>query len=110
MDAATIESYRGLGGYELLGRSMDKIKETDFANIRDVCNRLQLQGLILVGGARTSTDAAYLAEYLLGTDCETAVVCIPVDMGCSIKNQFVEATVGFDTATKVSSQIVGQST
>lgn len=107
MNAETIAAYRGLGGFELLGRSMDRLSGDDFPKVFDVCRSLDLAGLVLVGGARTCTDAAYLSEFLLSQGSDTAVVVVPADMGGSIKNQFVEATVGFDTSTKVSAQICG---
>jgi pyrophosphate--fructose-6-phosphate 1-phosphotransferase len=108
LDAETIAPYRGLGGYELLGRSSDSISSKDFDKVLETCQKLNLTGLVLIGGARTCTDAAYLSEFLLGHRCETVVVVAPADMGGSLRNQFVESTVGFDTATKVSAQIVGQ--
>lgn len=107
LDAATIAPYRGQGGYELLGRSADSIKATDFERVRKACSDLGLTGLVIIGGARSCTDAAYLAEYLKANGCATAVIAVPADMGCSIRNQFVETTVGFDTSTKISAQIVG---
>jgi diphosphate--fructose-6-phosphate 1-phosphotransferase len=107
LDADTIAPYRGQGGYELLGRSADTIKASDFEKVARVCSELALTGLVIIGGARSCTDAAYLAEYLKANACHTAVVAIPADMGCSIRNQFVETTIGFDTSTKISAQIVG---
>ena len=107
LDADVIASYRGLGGYELLGRSSDSISAKDFEKVLKVCTDLHLDGLVLVGGARTATDTMYLSEFMLQKNCETVVVCVPADMGGSMRNQFVETTVGFDTSTKASAQIVG---
>jgi diphosphate-dependent phosphofructokinase len=74
-----------------------------------VCKDLSLDGLMLLGGPRSATDAAYLAEYLMQhTDVHTAVVTVPLTIDGSIKNQFIETTVGFDTASKFTSQIVGE--
>ena len=107
LDAETIAPYRGMGGYEMLGRSMDRISTEDFESVEKACARLGLDGLVLVGGARSCTDAAYLSEYMLSRGSRTTVVAVPADMGCSIKNQFVETTVGFDTSCKVSATICG---
>lgn len=87
---------------------MDRISSDDYESVLRVCTDLGLNGLLLVGGARSCTDAAYLAEFMLQRGSSTTVVALPVDMGGSIKNQFVEATVGFDTSCKVSSQICGK--
>ena len=87
---------------------MDRISSDDYERVMTVCKELQLSGLVLIGGNRSCTDAAYLSEYLLAQRIETAVIAIPADMGGSIKNQFVETTVGFDTSCKVSAQICGK--
>lgn len=99
-------TYRGQGGFDLLGRSVDRIKSSDYDAIIANCQRLQLRGLILLGGSRTHTDAAYLSEYMRSR-CDVGVVAVPVHMGDGIRNQFVEGCVGFDTAAKVTAQIVG---
>jgi len=69
--------------------------------------RLRLRGLVLIGGTFTNTDAAHLAEYFAANQqCEracsrTAVIGVPASIDGDIHNQFVEATLGFDTATRV---------
>jgi hypothetical protein len=105
-----MENYRGLGGFELLCRSADNLRSLDqYNSITQVCKALNLDGLLLLGGPTTATDAAYLAEYLIAkTDCETAIITAPLTISGSIRNQFVEATIGFDTAAKCAAQIVGQ--
>ena len=113
LTAEILQNYRGQGGFELLGRSVDRIRHTaaEHDQIAEVCKKLALDGLLLMGGPRTQTDAAYLAEYLLQKDGEvgTTVVTVPLIYNGSIRNQFVETTVGFDTATKMTSQIIGES-
>lgn len=72
---------------------------------------MNLHGLLLLGGPTTATNAAYLAEYLIAnTDCDTAIVTAPLTISGSIRNQFVETTIGFDTAAKCAAQIVGKFT
>lgn len=108
--AEILQNYRGQGGFDLLGRSVDKIKHTaeEHAAVAAVCKQLALDGLLLMGGPRTSTDAAYLAEALLAQgEVRTAVVTVPLIYNGSIYNPFVETTVGFDTATRTTAQIIG---
>jgi pyrophosphate--fructose-6-phosphate 1-phosphotransferase len=110
--AEVLQNYRGQGGFDLLGRSVDKIKhnEAEHDAVAAVCKKLGLDGLVLMGGPRTSTDAAYLAEALLARrDVGTAVVTVPLIYNGSIRNAFVETTVGFDTATRTTAQIIGTS-
>ena len=100
-------AYRGGGGSELLCRSIENIDSLDFSGIAATCTARQLDGLVLVGGARTNTVAAYLAEYLLESGCTTKVITTPVDCTGAFRNEFVETTVGFNTCSRVAGQIVG---
>jgi len=107
--AEILQNYRGQGGFDLLGRSVDRIRHSaaEHDAIAAVCKKFELDGLLLMGGSRTSTDAAYLAEaFLAKGDVQTAVVTVPLIYNGSIRNQFVETTVGFDTATRMTSQII----
>ncbi|CAM9806155.1 unnamed protein product, partial [Phaeothamnion confervicola] len=105
---ALLSGYRNQGGFDLLGRSVDAIKTEDQVNkARKACERLKLDGLVLIGGNRTHTDAAYLAEHFKASGVRTAVVGVPCSISGAMKNQFVESAVGFDTAVKVYSQLVG---
>jgi diphosphate--fructose-6-phosphate 1-phosphotransferase len=102
-------NYRCQGGFDLLGRSVDRLQgEESYQAVTKVCQTLKLDGLVLLGGSKTSTDAAYFAEYLRQENViKTTIVCVPLTITGSIQNQFVEATVGFDTASKLTAQIVG---
>jgi len=102
------EAYRGTGGLSLLGRTVDRLKsEEELAQARTCCEELGLSGLILVGGARTCTDAAYVAEYMAQQRCETAIVGVPCGIEGSMVNEFIETSIGFDSAAKAMAQLVG---
>jgi diphosphate--fructose-6-phosphate 1-phosphotransferase len=105
--ADQLTAYRGGGGSELLCRSIENIDSLDFAGIGSTCSARGLDGLVLVGGARTNTVAAYLAEFLVNSKCATKIITTPVDCTGAFRNEFVETTVGFNTCTKVAGQIVG---
>lgn len=58
--------YRNQGGFDMLSRTVDQIRgEEQCAATADVCTALRLNGLVMVGGTYTNTDAAFLAEYML---------------------------------------------
>jgi len=105
--AEKLATYRGQGGFELLSRSVDFIEVDVYPRVAETLRSNQLDGLVMIGGARTSTTAAYISEYLLANQIATRVVTVPVDMAGSLKNEFVELPVGFDTASKVAGQIAG---
>ncbi|XP_071696446.1 pyrophosphate--fructose 6-phosphate 1-phosphotransferase subunit alpha-like [Rutidosis leptorrhynchoides] len=102
-----LATYKNQGGYDLLGRTQDQIRTTEQVNAAmAACNALKLDGLVIVGGVTSNTDAAQLAETFAEAKCATKVVGVPVTLNGDLKNQFVEANVGFDTICKVNSQLI----
>ncbi|WCJ44778.1 Pyrophosphate--fructose 6-phosphate 1-phosphotransferase subunit alpha [Euphorbia peplus] len=102
-----LATYKNQGGYDLLGRTKDQIKTTEQVNAAlATCNNLKLDGLVIIGGVTSNTDAAQLAETFAEAKCPTKVVGVPVTLNGDLKNQFVETNVGFDTICKVNSQLI----
>ncbi|KAK8450976.1 hypothetical protein SEVIR_6G130600v4 [Setaria viridis] len=102
-----LASYKNQGGFDLLGRSIDQIRTTkQVSSAMATCRSLNLDGLVIIGGVTSNSDAAQLAETLIQNNCKTKVVGVPVSLNGDLKNQFVETTVGFDTVCKVNSQLV----
>ena len=105
---ADIDSHRNQGGFDLLGRSADKIRSPEEqAAAGATCKALKLDGLVLVGGTFTAGDAANLAEYFKSASIPTAVVCIPCSIDGDVSSPMVEITLGLDTASKVNAQLIG---
>ncbi|KAG4908814.1 hypothetical protein JHK84_054723 [Glycine max] len=102
-----LSTYKNQGGYDLLGRTKDQIRTTEQVNAAlAACNNLKLDGLVIIGGVTSNTDAAQLAETFVVAKCPTKVVGVPVTLNGDLKNQFVETNVGFDTICKVNSQLI----
>ncbi|KAG5392806.1 hypothetical protein IGI04_022769 [Brassica rapa subsp. trilocularis] len=102
-----LQTYKNQGGYDLLGRTKDQIRTTEQVNAAlKACTDLKLDGLVIIGGVTSNTDAAHLAEFFAEAKCSTKVVGVPVTTNGDLKNQFVEANVGFDTICKVNSQLI----
>ncbi|KAH8946831.1 hypothetical protein BDL97_11G008000 [Sphagnum fallax] len=100
-------NYRNQGGFDLLGRTKDQIRSLQQVNDAKIaCQTLKLDGLVLVGGCSTNTDAAQLAETFVASGCATKVIGVPVAIDGDLKNQFVETDVGFDSTCKVYSQLI----
>ena len=92
----------------MLGRSVDKIRTvTELSAALSTVNALQLDGLVLLGGTFTNTDAAHLAEYFVQKGAPTRVIGVPTTIDGDIRSEYVESTVGFDTACRVTAQLVG---
>ncbi|XP_008796200.1 pyrophosphate--fructose 6-phosphate 1-phosphotransferase subunit alpha [Phoenix dactylifera] len=102
-----LSTYKNQGGYDLLGRTKDQIRTTEQVNAAmTACQALKLDGLVIIGGVTSNTDAAQLAETFAESKCPTKVVGVPVTLNGDLKNQFVETNVGFDTICKVNSQLI----
>ncbi|XP_041017742.1 pyrophosphate--fructose 6-phosphate 1-phosphotransferase subunit alpha [Juglans microcarpa x Juglans regia] len=102
-----LSTYKNQGGYDLLGRTKDQIRTTEQVNAAlTACKDLKLDGLVIIGGVTSNTDAAQLAETFAEAKCATKVVGVPVTLNGDLRNQFVETNVGFDTICKVNSQLI----
>lgn len=96
------------GGYDFLGRSVDKIRtkeELDAA--METCVSMKLNGLVLIGSSHTLSDALLLSEYLLSKKVSTSVIGIPSTVDGNVAHPMLETTIGFDTASKVYSNLIG---
>jgi pyrophosphate--fructose-6-phosphate 1-phosphotransferase len=71
-----------------------------------VCNALRLNGLVVVGGDDSNTNAAVLAEYFAENNSNIKVCGAPKTIDGDLRNEHVEISFGFDTATKVYSERV----
>ncbi|CAN6224029.1 unnamed protein product [Urochloa humidicola] len=102
-----LSSYKNQGGFDLLGRTVDQIRTKEQINAAmSTCCDLSLDGIIIIGGVTSNSDAAQLAETFATHNCKTKVIGVPVTLSGDLKNQFVETTVGFDTVCKVNSQLI----
>ncbi|KAL4178549.1 hypothetical protein AMTRI_Chr13g82850 [Amborella trichopoda] len=102
-----VSAYRNQGGYDMLGRTKDQVRTNEQVSAAlTTCQALKLDGLVIIGGVTSNTDAAQLAETFAEAKCQTKVIGVPVTLYGDLKNQFVEADVGFDTICKVNSQLI----
>lgn len=106
--AEILDPYRNQGGFDLIGSGRTKI-ETDeqFAASADTVSKLKLDGLVIIGGDDSNTNAALLAEYFLNKGVQTKVVGVPKTIDGDLQNEYVEMSFGFDSATKTYSEIIG---
>eukprot|EP01017_Pseudomicrothorax_dubius_P042458 TRINITY_DN6933_c0_g1_i4.p1 TRINITY_DN6933_c0_g1~~TRINITY_DN6933_c0_g1_i4.p1 ORF type:complete len:461 (+),score=153.97 TRINITY_DN6933_c0_g1_i4:42-1385(+) len=68
---------------------------------------LRLDGLVLFGATHTVTDAMYLSEAFLKNGVNTSVIAVPGSVDGNVHHSMLEGTVGFDSASKVYSQLIG---
>ena len=100
--------YRNQGGFDLLGSGRTKIETPEqFAASKKSVADLGLDGLVIVGGDDSNTNAAFLAEYFHKEGCQTKVIGVPKTIDGDLKNQFIECSFGFDSACKTYSELIG---
>lgn len=103
-----LASYRNQGGFDIIGSGRTKIETPEqFAAAADTVKSLKLDGLVIIGGDDSNTNAAFLAEYFKQQGIAASVVGVPKTIDGDLKNEFIEISFGFDTATKIYSEIIG---
>jgi len=108
LTAPLLDSYRNQGGFDLIGSGRTKIEtDTQFAQSLKTVQKQGLDGLVIVGGDDSNTNAAFLAEYFLTHQCSTKVIGVPKTIDGDLKNEFIEISFGFDTAAKTYAEIIG---
>lgn len=108
LDVEELRDYRNLGGFDLIGSGRDKIDSPEHCEAsRKTCRELGLDALVVIGGDDSNTNAALLAEYFASRDEKTCVLGAPKTIDGDLKGGGVEASFGFDTATRVYASLVG---
>lgn len=103
-----VDAYRNQGGFDMIGSGRTKIEtEEQLQASLDTCKNLKLDGLVVIGGDDSNTNAAVLAEYFLEKGVPTKVVGVPKTIDGDLKNSYVATSFGFDTACKVYSEMIG---
>ena len=103
-----VDKVRNLGGFDLLGTGRTKIETPEqFEKAKEVITKMKLDGLVIVGGDDSNTNAYFIHEYLLKSGINCSVVGVPKTIDGDLKSKEVEISFGFDTACKVFSSLIG---
>jgi pyrophosphate--fructose-6-phosphate 1-phosphotransferase len=104
----TLAGYRNTGGFDLLGSARIKIETpSQLAAAKNTVERLGLDGLVVIGGDDSNTNVAILAEHFLQEKCTTRVIGVPKTIDGDIQNAYLHISFGFDTASKIYSEMIG---
>jgi pyrophosphate--fructose-6-phosphate 1-phosphotransferase len=108
LDAAAIAPHRNQGGFHLLSSGRLRLDtEAHFRAAARTCADLRLDGVVVVGGDDSNTNAAYLAEHFAADGIRTAVVGVPKTIDNDCCGEDVRVCFGFDTAARTYAEIVG---
>jgi len=103
-----VDEYRNTGGFDIIGSGRTKLEETaQFDKGVEICNKLGIKALVVIGGDDSNTNACVLAEYYLQKNTGIQVIGCPKTIDGDLKNEMIEASFGFDTACKVYSELIG---
>ena len=103
-----MEKFLNTGGFDLLGSGRTKIETIEqFEQAKVTCQKLSLDALVIIGGDDSNTNAALLTEYFHQEKCATCVIGIPKTIDGDLKNEYVPISFGFDTASKVYAELIG---
>ncbi|MDE5901428.1 MAG: diphosphate--fructose-6-phosphate 1-phosphotransferase [Muribaculaceae bacterium] len=103
-----IDEYRNTGGFDIIGSGRTKLETKEqFDKGLEILKQLEISALVIIGGDDSNTNAAILAEYYKANNAGVQVIGCPKTIDGDLKNSLIETSFGFDTATKVYSEVIG---
>ena len=107
-DDEYINRYRNTGGFDIIGSGRTKLETKEqFAVAAEVCKKHGITAIVIIGGDDSNTNAAVLAEYFAANNTGVQVIGCPKTIDGDLKNEDIECSFGFDTATKTYSELIG---
>ena len=103
-----IDNYRNTGGFDMIGSGRTKLEEVgQFEKGIEIIRQLDIQAIVIIGGDDSNTNACVLAEYYAAKKYGVQVIGCPKTIDGDLKNDQIETSFGFDTATKTYSELIG---
>ena len=107
-DDKFIDAYRNTGGFDIIGSGRTKLEtEEQFEKSLKVCEKLNINAIVIIGGDDSNTNACMLAQWLKAKNTGIQVIGCPKTIDGDLKNSQIEISFGFDTATKTYAELVG---
>lgn len=108
LTAEIIDEYRNTGGFDIIGSGRTKLETKEqFDKGLEILKELDIKAVVIIGGDDSNTNAAILAEYYKAIGAGVQVIGCPKTIDGDLKNAQIETSFGFDTATKVYSEVIG---
>ncbi len=103
-----VDQYRNTGGFDMIGSGRTKLEKVDqFEKGLEIIRELNIKAVVIIGGDDSNTNACVLAEYYAAKNYGVQVIGCPKTIDGDLKNDQIETSFGFDTATKVYSELIG---
>ena len=103
-----MDNYRNTGGFDIIGSGRTKLETEDqFKKALAVCKNLNVGAIVIIGGDDSNTNACLLAEWMKANNTGINVIGCPKTIDGDLKNDQIEISFGFDTATKTYAELIG---
>ena len=108
-----VDAIINTGGFDFLGTDRTKIKTPEqFAQVKATCVKHNLDAIVVIGGDDSNTNAAVLAEFLYAgvkpDGSGVQVIGVPKTIDGDLQaGALLPISFGFDTATKIYAEMVG---
>jgi len=103
-----IDDYRNTGGFDMIGSGRTKLEKVEqFEKGLEIIRELKINAIVIIGGDDSNTNACVLAEYYKAKGYGVQVIGCPKTIDGDLKNEQIETSFGFDTATKTYSELIG---
>ncbi len=103
-----IDKFRNTGGFDIIGSGRTKLETEDqFKATYNTCENLGINAIVVVGGDDSNTNACMLAQWMAEKKTGIQVIGCPKTIDGDLKNDQIEISFGFDTATKTYAELVG---
>ncbi|ONI09862.1 hypothetical protein PRUPE_4G014600 [Prunus persica] len=107
LNSEYIYPYRNQGGFDMICSGRDKIETPEqFKQAEETAVKLDLDGLVVIGGDDSNTNACLLAENFR-YNLKTRVIGCPKTIDGDLKCKEVPTSFGFDTACKIYAEMIG---
>ena len=107
LTSSVIDEFRNTGGFDIIGSGRTKLETKEqFDKGLEILKELDIKALVIIGGDDSNTNAAVLAEYYKSINASVQVIGCPKTIDGDLKNDVIETSFGFDTATKVYSEVI----
>ncbi|MBQ7471413.1 MAG: 6-phosphofructokinase, partial [Prevotella sp.] len=108
LTADLIDEYRNTGGFDMIGSGRTKLElEDQFEKGLEIIRELDIKAVVIIGGDDSNTNACVLAEYYAAKNYGVQVIGCPKTIDGDLKNDQIETSFGFDTATKTYAELIG---
>ncbi len=103
-----VAQYRNTGGFDMICSGRTKLETPEqFDKVAANCRNHGINAIIIIGGDDSNTNACTLAQYMISKKTGIQVIGCPKTIDGDLKNEWIEVSFGFDTATKVYSELIG---